>query len=231
MSVPQLAHINNEVRVLLNDEEATNWTDVKIRKKVAMAFEELEAELVLAGIPIIQSVSTIMTVPIMNIDDNNLDLSTVSGYPTDMILPIWLKERQVGEMNRDFVDMVECDFIPNVDIQITLSYWCWIDGTILVRGCLNETQVQLRYQRLLTVPELNTDSIIVPLGQLFLAYRVASLCAESINDTARADRWRQTASVNLDKIMRMNIRQLQDLPAKRRPYHRGQGRNRVLRDF
>lgn len=231
MSIPQLSNVTDQVRALLNDEEATNWTDAKLRTKVIMSYEELESELLLAGIPIIQSASTIMNVPIMNTDDDNFDLSTVTGYPTDMILPIWLKERQLGQMNRDFVDVIECDFIPNVDITFTLSYWAWIDGTILVRGCTNPTQVQLRYQRLLTIPQLNTDSIIVPLGQMFLAYRVASFCAESLGDATRADRWLNTAKMNLDRIMRMNIKQLQDTPAKRRPYHRGPGRNRVLRDF
>ena len=41
----------------------------------------------------------------------------------------------------------------------------------------------------------------------------------------------QTAERNLGRILDMNIKELQDLPAKRRPYHRGYGRNRVLRDF
>src|SRR5882724_10340159 len=107
MSVALLGDVYSRARMLLNDEEKANWPDFKLVTKAVLAFEELEAELILAGIPIIHAISTIITVPPISIDDNNLDLSTVSGYPTDLIIPIWLKERQIGQMNQDFVDMVE----------------------------------------------------------------------------------------------------------------------------
>lgn len=231
MSVPILGSVYKRVRGLLNDDEATNWPDYKLHNKAVLAFEELEAELLLAGIPIINSVSIIMTVPAMPYDDINLDLSTVNGYPTDMIMPIWLKERQLGEQNRDFIDMTEVDFIPNVDLDTYLHFWCWIQNTIMLRGAYNPIQVQLRYQRFLAVPNVNTDSIIVPLGQLFLAYRIAALAADSMGDRTKRVDLSQIADRNLDKVIRMNIKQLQDTPAKRRPYHRGQGRDRILRDF
>jgi hypothetical protein len=218
-------------RAYLNDEEATNWPDTRLIPKARIAFEELEAELIIAGIPIIHSVTTVITVPAWTSDDTNQDLSQVSGYPTDMYLPIWMKEREVGQMNRDFVDMIETDFIPNVDMDINLRYWCWFQNTILLRGSLNSNQVQLRYQRFLPIPGVNTDSIIVPLAQLFLAPRVASLAFQAVgNDPKKAD-LRAESVENLDRIIRMNIKQLQDTPAKRRPYHRGIGRNRVLRDY
>jgi hypothetical protein len=231
MSVALLGGVYSRVRTLLNDDAATNWPDFVLHKKAILAFEELETELILAGIPIINSISTIMTVPAMTIDDINLDLSTVPGYPTDMILPIWVKERQVNQMQQDFVDMVECDFIPQIDLNITLGYWAWMQNTIMLRGALNSVQVQLRYQRLLPVPDINTDSIVVPLGQLFLSYKIAAMASDSVGDAARKADFNGVASMNLDRIIRMNIKQLQDTPAKRRPYHRGQGRNRVLRDI
>jgi hypothetical protein len=226
-----LRDVYKQARTLLNDDEATNWPDYKLHSKAVIAYEELEAELVVAGIPIIQGVSVIMTVPAMVSDDNNLDLSTVPYYPQDMLLPIWMKERQLGQQNRDFVDMVEVDFIPNIDIDIYLHYWCWYQNTILVRGCYNETQVQLRYQRYLPVPGVNNDSLVVPLGQLYVAPRVAALAAQSVGNKALWTDLTATASAGLAKILDMNIKELQDMPAKRRPYHRGYGRNRVLRDF
>src|SRR5258708_4690189 len=120
MSVAFLSDAYKRARTLLNDDDANNWPDHRLYTKAVLAFEELEAELIIAGIPIINSVSVILTVPAVTIDDNNLDLSTVTGYPTDMILPIWMKERQVGQQNRDFIDMVEVDFIPNIDLDIYL---------------------------------------------------------------------------------------------------------------
>lgn len=231
MSVRFLSDLYKQARTRLNDDEGVNWPDYKLHSKAVVAFEELEADLIVAGIPIINSVSLVITVPAMNYDDSNLDLSTVVGYPFDMLLPIEMKERQTGNRNSDFIDMVEVDFIPNIDIDIYLHYWCWFQNTIMLRGASVGTEVQLRYQRYLPVPNTNTDSLIVPLGQLFLATRVAALAYQSVGNRQMWQDLSSEASMNLSRIIDMNIKELQDMPAKRRPYHRGYGRNRVLRDF
>jgi hypothetical protein len=240
MSVRFLSDVFSQARTLLNDDDAANWPDYRLKSKAIVAFEELEAELIVAGIPIISAVSAIINVPALTDsppfpsipkDDNSLDMSTLVGYPTEMILPISLKERQVGQQNQDFVDMVEVDFIPDIDLDVYLHYWCWYQNTVILRGALNPTQVQLRYQRYLPVPGKNTDSLIVPLGQLYIANRVAALAYQSVGNRQMWMDLSSVASLNLGRILDMNIKELQDLPAKRRPYHRGQGRNRVLRDF
>jgi hypothetical protein len=223
MPVLQLGDVYRRARGFLNDDEATNWTDYKLRNKLEHAFDELQAELVLAGIPVITSSSAIMTVPAMSLDDINVDMSSVPGYPQDMLFPIGMRERPLGDRNSDFVDMVDVDFIPNVDITTTLNYWSWEQNTILLRGALNPVQVELRYQKLLATPNVNTDSIIVPLAQLFLAPRTAALAYDSLGNRQRRDDLTIMSSANLDKIIRMNIKQLQDMPAKRKPYHRGRG--------
>lgn len=230
-----LGDVLTRARTHLNDDEAANWPDYRLIPKAQQAFDELEAELQLAGIPIINSQTVVFTVPAYNINANDgvaLDISTLPGYPHDMIMPIWMKERWPGQQWRDFVDMVETDFTPISTTDVYLRYWTWYQGKITVMGALNDVQVMLRYQRLLPLPTVNTDSIIVPLGQLHLSYRVAALAAMSLPEQmAMGQALDATAKVNLDKIVRMNIKQQQNLPAKRRPYHRGAGRNRVLRDF
>ena len=222
-------------RSLLNDDEGTNWPDYRLIVKAQQAFEELEAELYLAGIPIINSQNIIMTIPAYSINQHNgnpLDMSTLPGYPRDMIMPIWMKERQPGDQWRDFVDMVETDFTPITTTDVYLRYWSWYHGKIYLLGAMNDNEVLLRYQRFLPLPGVNTDSISVPLGQLHLSFRVASLAAASMPGNQQlAVTLGNRAEANLDKIVRMNIKQTQNLPAKRRPYHRGYGRNRVLRDF
>lgn len=231
MSIGLLSDAYSRARMLLNDEEGNNWPDYKLTTKAVLAFEELEAELIIAGIPVVHSVSTVITVPAMTTDDSNLDLSTVTGYPIDLLLPMWMKERQLGDTNSDFVDMTEVDFIPNIDIDIYLHYWCWIQNTIMLRGCLNSVQVQLRYKRYLPIPAANTDSLIVPLSQLFIAYRIAALAAQSVNDMTRFQSYTATADKNLSRILDMNILELQDLPAKRIGYHRSINLNRDLGNY
>jgi len=211
----------SQARSHLNDDQALLWPDPKLIPKAQQAFNEMQAKLLLAGIPIMNAQTVVITIPALTTDDLNLDMSTVVGYPTDMILPIWMKERQVGDQFSDFVDMSECDFIPNVDKDIYLYYWAWIGQTIFLRGALVDTQVQLRYQRLLPLPQLNTDSTSVILCELFLAYRIASLCKFTIGDDKSGERLQNQALTNLDQIVRMSVKELQNLPAARQPYHRG----------
>jgi hypothetical protein len=230
-----LSDVLYRARTHLNDDDGNNWPDPRLIPKAQQAFEELEAELLLAGIPIINSQNAIFTVPAYDINSNNgvpLDLSTLPEYPRDMILPIIMKERAPWEQWRDFIDMIETDFAPITSTDLRLRYWTWYQGKIVVMGCLRDREVLLRYQRFLPVPGLNTDSIIVPLGQLHLSYRTAAIAAQSQPAMRQlAMDLDQRAQFNLDKIVRMNIKQIQNLPTKRRPYHRGYGRNRVLRDF
>lgn len=230
-----LSDVVYRARTYLNDDDANNWPDSRLIPKAQQAFEELEAELLLAGIPIINSQNQIMLVPAYDINANNgvpLDLSTLPGYPQDMILPIILKERYPWEEWRDFIDMIETDFPPITTQDLRLRYWNWTQGRIYVMGAMRDREVLIRYQRFLPVPGLNTDTIIVPLGQLHLSYRTAAIAAMSQPSSVQLGQMLdQTARVNLDKIVRMNIKQQQNLPTKRRPYHRGYGRNRVLRDF
>lgn len=230
-----LQDVLTRARTHLNDDEGTNWPDYRLIVKAQQAFEELEAELYLAGIPIINQQNIIMTIPAYSINANNgqpLDISTLPGYPRDMIMPIILKERQPFDQWRDFIDMIETDFAPVTSTDNRLRYWNWTGGKIYMMGCLRDMQVLIRYQRFLPLPGVNTDSIAVPLGQLHLSYRTAALAAASIPEMKALGVDLDTrATINLDKIVRMNIKQQQNLPTKRRPYHRGYGRNRVLRDF
>jgi len=231
--VSLLGDVLAQVRAILNDEEGANWPDQKLLKKAKFAFEEFEAELLLYGIPLLNTTVIKMTVPKLapSFIDQDFDLSTLSGYPTDMILPIWMKERILNEKRENFVDMVETSFIPNVSIDQALRYWTWREGRIYLLGALLDNEVQIRYQRLLPVPGVNTDTVFVPLAQLFIAYRTAALCMESIKDRQAKIDLNEQAVYNLDRLLRLFVKQQQNVPAKRRPYHRGLGRTRVLRDY
>lgn len=219
--IPLVGTVLSQARTLLNDDGALNWPDPKLIPKVQQAFNQMQADLLIAGIPIINSVSVIITVPLLATDDLTVDLSLVSGYPTDMIMPIEMKERTVGATQSSFIDMLEVDAIPQVDRTTTLRYWCWQQQTIILRGATAANQIMLRYQRLLNLPTLNTDNTSVILSELYLSYKVAALASLSSRDTVIADKFDGIANSNLYKIVQMNVKQQQNLPTKRQPYHRG----------
>jgi hypothetical protein len=231
--VSLLGDVLAQTRGLLNDEEAANWPDQKLIKKARFAFEELEAELLLNDVPLLHQNIIKMTVPGISppTPDTDLDLSTLPGYPSDMILPIWLKERMLHESRENFVDMVETSYVPNVTIDTALRYWTWRNGRIYLLGALLDSEIQIRYQSLLPTPNINTDTVFVPLAQLYLSFRTAALVCVTLKDKAGKDDFNAEAQFQLDRIMRINVKQMQNIPAKRRPYHRGLGRTRVLRDY
>jgi hypothetical protein len=218
-------------RTHLNDEQGINWPDVRLLPKLKEAHRELRSELVLVGVPVIENTTTIMTVPAMRVDDQNVDLSSLVGYPADMISPEWMKERQIGQTRIDFVDMQPVDFLPDTIKGPELVWWSWQQETITVLGALNNVEVKLRYKRNIPTPVTVNDTIGFIYGELFLSYRTAALANGSTGNDSKNAFLTEQAKMNLDKVIRMNIKQLQSLPSKRRPYHRGRGRNRVLRAF
>jgi len=220
-------------RTHLNDEQGTNWTTQKLMPKLQSAYNEMLNELVRNSVPIINAVSTILTVPANAVDDNNVDLSTVAGYPTNIYEPIWMKERAVGQLNQDFVDMTKVDFIPQTPLGVQLAWWAWIGGTVMLRGALLPNQIQFRYRRILSPPKTVNDDLVVTLAETFLGPETAYLCIASLPnfDKGVAEAMKALAERNLDNIIGEAVRGLQNLPANRRPYHRGRGRSRAIRDF
>jgi hypothetical protein len=223
MPVATAAQVLDSARAHLDDFQGTLWTDPRLLPMLQEAHRELQAKLLLNGLQIMNEVTPVLTVPALT-----TNFSLVTGYPTDLVEPIWMKERQVGQLNEDFADMQEVDFIPNVRQSTELVWWCWQEEKIIFLGATNNVEVQLRYRRYLTTPLTVNDTIGVLLGENHLSYRTASLASNSVG-RPRKD-LEGAAQSNLDIVIRAAVKELQNLPAKRRPYHRGRGRNRVLRD-
>ena len=212
-------------RTHLNDDDAINWPDPNIFPKMQEAYRVLQLELTSRGMQYVKNVSQILTVPA-----GTTDLTTVTNYPTDLISPIWLKEKLPNEAVGFFVDMVPVDFIPQVQQDIHLTWWTWQRNKILVLGALNDVNVQIRYERTLTVPTANTDDIGIYLGEVYLTYKTAALCFGAAKDYKGRDEMERQAMENLDKLLQFNTtRDMQKLPAKRRAYHRRFGQRDLVR--
>jgi hypothetical protein len=167
----------DSARVHLNDVGKTIWPDTVLLPFLQEAHRELRVEVVLNGIPVTNEVTGVLSVPAQT-----TDLSSVVGYPLDMIVPIWLKERQVGDDNSDFVDMTPRDFVPNIDMDIWLVWWCWRREKIFLVGSLNAEEVQLRYRRQLTTPTTVASSVGWLNAENYLSYRTAALACQSIGE-------------------------------------------------
>ena len=216
------SQVLDSARTHLNDEFGSLWTDQKLMPKLQEAHRELQSTLFLSGIPVVNDITSVLTVPANTVDGQNVDMSTVTGYPANLIRPIWMKERTVGQLNQDFIDMIEVDFIPNILKDTRLVYWAWMGQTIMLLGANNDTQVQLRYRGSLIIPVKVTDDCGVLFSETFLSYRTAALAIASAGlDEAKFRMLNSQAEMNLSKLRRTAIKESQNLPARRVPYHRG----------
>lgn len=225
--MPTVDDVMMAARTHLNDDQAINWPDPNLRPKFQEAFRDLQLELELNGIQVVNEVSADITIAA-----GTTDMSTVVGYPTDMISPTWMKEKQVGETDAFLISMTPVDFIPNVDQDITLNWWCWRENKIFLLGALVDVVVQLRYRRRLTLPELNSDDIGVILGESYLSYRTAALACNAAKDIRGQQYNDSRAEVNLAKLIQYyTTYEKQILPAKRQPYHRRNWFRNVIRSI
>jgi len=223
-----LADILAGARTLLNDDNAVNWQDFRLIPKAQMAYRELKLLFSLNSLPIVMEQSSIFTVP-----KGTTDLSTCSGYPGNLLEPISMKERIIGGTLSDFYDMTRVDFIPDVEQDTRLYWWSWqgggVENTILLLGALNAVEVQLRFKADILLPVKNSDSAIIPYSEAFLAYRTAGLALVSIGQDGSV--YNQMAEQVLDKLLAMGVKGIQNLVAKRIPYHRRWNFGDILRGF
>lgn len=215
-------------RTHLNDDEGLLWPDYKLFPKLREAHRKLQLQLVLNGVPVVsnQTTSTITVV------SGTTDFSTVTNYPTNMLSPIWMKERDPGQQMQDFVDMTQVDFLPQLNPSTELIWWSWIQQKIFFLGSTMNREVLLRYRAGIKLPTEVTDPIGPFFGEIYLSFKTAALALSLITgNEARVAYLESQANDGLETLLASIAKETQNLPAKRRPYHRGRGRSRVLRDF
>lgn len=224
----QAGEVLQAARTHLNDDEGILWPDQKLFPKLREAHKLLQLALVQNGVPIIHEVTAPMLVAAYVVDPTPL-----ATYPPNLIQPIWLKERPAGSLMQDFIDMTEVDFLPQVQQSTELVWWSWRKQKINFLGATMDREVLIRYRGGLKVPQEVTDTIGPFFGELYLSFKTAALAVGSIGprDTVRIQYLEEQADANLENILVNAAMEAQNLPTKRRPYHRGRGRSRVLRDF
>lgn len=198
-------------RSLLNDDRKLHWSDVALMPKLRQGHREMQLELVLNGIPVIREVSALFTVAANAVTLGN-------DLPIDLVDPVMMWERAVGEADSQLIEMAGVTNLPNIEKDIRLRYWCWREEVISFLGATTDRVVKLSYKKGLPVPAKVSDSIGLTFGELYLGPRTAGLVCDSAGKHDSADVFKKMASDNIDKIIRANVLTLQRNPARRRPF-------------
>lgn len=209
-------------KVYLGDPQLQYWNFTNLIPFLRAAHRDMQLELDLNDIDVTRKTSTIVTIQAgwtaMGVGSNL--------QPTDLIEPLEMAERQAGNTNDLFDPMVQTSWEVD-DLQApTLRYWNWDQETIQFLGATTNRDVKLHYIAGLTIPQSANDSLGWINSITYLAPHTAALAASDVGNVALASRCEMKANQALDKLIRINLKPMQDRPIRRLPYRR----KRFLRD-
>lgn len=197
-------------RALLNDDDGLTWADHLVIPKVAQAWGEMLARFQLNGVPVVKEVTSN---PIL------ITAGTVTVVvPADMQYPIKLDEYGVNETKDYAIPMTQQDFIPNLQQENTLRYWCWTGQTLRLLGATVDRNVLLYYISSLVAPKRLNDTLTINQSELWLGPRVAALILASTGNAQQMNIANALAEDNFSTILRANVKRMQNLPVRRRPF-------------
>lgn len=158
--------IDESASVYLNDSAKTRWTTAILLPYLRSAYLELQAELEDNDLPPLHEISAVINVAIG---------VTELASPADMVLPIRLFERHVGETIWKLMD--DRSWEPNADKDDRLNLWVYREGKIQLLGATSAVEVKLHYTRNLSA--IASENSILEIGNAkgFLAARTAGLAA------------------------------------------------------
>lgn len=186
-------------RTLLNDDNATLWTDAVLIPKVVQAHRELQTKLRFAAAPVMRKMMAGVTVS-----------AAATGFaapPTDLVEPIRLWEKAPTDPVTSYVPMTEVDPLPDNLAATTLIYWQWINEAVLFLGASVDRMVKMLYWRAIpwtSSPPASTDTIGFINGELYLAPRVAALAAGSVGDEKVFAAMTALADASLNQVVLSN---------------------------
>jgi hypothetical protein len=203
----------------LNDFGLRTWTKERLFVHLIQAHKQLQVDLILHGIPVIKKTSSIIDVPASTTSLDGLQ-------PSDLVEPISVWERAGGSSD-NFVQMTEKGWEPETTQGTELRYWIWQGEFIKFLGATTARDVKIKYKAAITVPDQEGSTLGFLFAENYLSPKTAALAALSLGNLRAYGVLSGIADVNLERVIRLNIKGQQSLPARRRPYRRARRRFRV----
>lgn len=210
-SVTALSVFNEARGTYLNDVAGAVYTDTVMLPHLKSAYEHLRNELALNDIPTLDEVSSEQTVTAL--------ATSMSSFPTDVIVPIMMQERSVGS-TEIWQLMEERTWVPNEAQASTLRFWMWRKEAIEFLGATTDRAVRLFYLRDLNPSAIASNATLQAANaRSYLAARVAALVAMFIqNNSDLAQAANMVADDQLRKVIMINVKARQGLPTRRKPF-------------
>lgn len=164
------------------------------------------------------------------ISDSGTEIITPSGanessyanpiLPDDLVAPVRLRERPNGTTNYAVLMRRPNDGVRSQDQAVGTTYlrqWEWIDDTIVLLGCSEAQDVELKYEKHLPILSSVDDTVPIRGVDNAAAYRVAWAFGKS-RGSVIADTFGAEGQVELDLLVNRSARERQRIRHRRRPY-------------
>jgi hypothetical protein len=220
---PTLGDVMATARLYLNDIEGITWTDAHLLPLAQEAHRELQLHLSLNDIAVVRvQITNGATSQGIHVPAGTVSLNTAGLMPANLLEPLILSERDWGDTTpEDYLEMQRVAFLPNYTQDTFLWFWVWMGEDIIFNGATTDRDIQIRYRCSLTTPTNMQSSIGFLRGELYVGPRTAALACQVSGNSKDGDKWQKQALVNLDMIIRSNVKNDQGVGVRRTPYRRG----------
>lgn len=198
-------------RSALNDIGADLYTNDVLLPYLRNAWEDLQSELQVHGLPATVQDSVALAV--------TAGATSVSPLPSTLLEPITVFERK--DSNEQWVMMREVQSIPiQGEPTESLGIWAWIGEALKVHASTMDREVLIEFTGSLT--EISSEATNIPMNGalLCLAYKMAAEAAEAMGNRTRSDRLESKAEVEKAKFIKTRVRGNQGVTVRRIPYTR-----------
>lgn len=210
-------YIITTAQSLLNDATGLLWNFALMLPFLQLAFQDLSQELEINQVPITRQFTVILQLPIGN---TVISFGTVPGLPQNLITPVSLEERLVGQDNTRWIELDERTDPVDAAVGTYLRYWWWDGVQINTLGSLNAEDIKLKYVGGLYIPQASTDYINPAGSELYLIHRTAYHAANSIGFDHCAISAEKNGIISLERFIRFLVQSRQGLPVRRKGYRR-----------
>lgn len=202
--------ILDDAAVYLNDATKSRFTYAVLLPYVKRAHKQLQLELHLNDVSALLEVSALDTVL--------AGATVMTTQPTDLIEPSGMWERLLGSTDT-LNPMTRKEFEPEEIAGASLTYWTWREQVITFIGATTDRQVKLRYLKSATAITNEASSVSVLDADLYLAPYTAGLAAKYIGENyERGQQLMNEAEINLNKVIRRNVKKRQGLTGRRKSF-------------
>lgn len=222
-----VAQITALARAMLNDQQGAWATDAFLMPFVAAGYRKVQSKLANTGqttfisdeaFVIVKAITSIDPAKQVSITDAT---APPNQLPVDMVAPTKLWERPLNsnESFTEMIDLTESDGLPSEPQGQTLIYWEWRSDGIYFLGALQDTQIRMRYIKMLVDPTSASSQIQIRNAINAVAFVVSAMVAgaRGVPEAANLD---QLATDALFDLANQSVRRSQSKGRRRRPYGR-----------